>query len=97
MYPQPSDVDQLTNEEMNPRAPSQEECPQTTLASVAKLTSTSQDLDKDERRLRRLRSERARPPVRRDEYLHHTRPLRCETPMGLLDRHHMETTSQDRH
>jgi hypothetical protein len=40
-----------------------------------------------QRRCRRLRSERSRHPVRRDDHSRPTCPPRCETSMELFDRH----------
>ena len=74
----------------NPRAQEENAPKPHPNASVAKLTPStvakaSQDFGR--RRRRCLRSERARPPVRRDDYPCPMRLPGCETPMGLLDCH----------
>jgi hypothetical protein len=89
MYPQPSDLDQLSNAEISssagmPRSPNYTQRP----VSSADAQHRRKGFPRlGRRRCRLARSERARPPVHTDDYPRPTRPPRCETPMGPLDHH----------
>jgi hypothetical protein len=91
MYPQPSDLDQLSNAEINSRA--QQECLGAQTIPRGRCHPTDAQHRRKgfprlgRRRCRLTRSERARPPVRTDDYPRPTRPPRCETPVGRLDHH----------